>query len=140
VLRNTATTYTLTGKPATLTDANGNTTGFADDALDRLAAVRDAANRVTSYGYDALSRQVSITNFAIQASPLLRKSFNYRSVNNCSARFRPSRWYSQRRGAWYRSGHRSSCKRIPVGDNDFNCRSIARRSSICGARRSRCGE
>ncbi len=75
VLRSTATTYTLTGKPATVTDANGNATKFSSDALDRLSLVTDAMTRTTSYGYDALSRQVSITNSAVQASPLLRKTY-----------------------------------------------------------------
>lgn len=31
--------------------------------------------RTTSYGYDALSRQISISNLAIQGSPLLQKSY-----------------------------------------------------------------
>jgi RHS repeat-associated protein len=75
VLRSTSTTYTLTGKPATVTDANGNRTSFTYDALDRLSTSRDAANRVTSFAYDALSRQVSIANPAIQVSPLLRKGY-----------------------------------------------------------------
>jgi hypothetical protein len=33
VLRTTGATYTLTGKPATTTDANGSTTGFSYDLL-----------------------------------------------------------------------------------------------------------
>src|SRR4051794_1874162 len=32
-------------------------------------------NRVTSYGYDALGRQISVSNPAIQSSPLLQKAY-----------------------------------------------------------------
>src|SRR2546429_6103838 len=75
VLRSTAATYTLTGKPATATDANNNTTSFSYDLLDRLASVKDAMGRTTSYGYDALSRQSSISNLAIQNTPLLQQAY-----------------------------------------------------------------
>lgn len=75
MLRRTSVTYTLTGKPATTTDASGNIASFSYDVLDRLSSVKDAMGRVTSYGYDALSRQVSIANTAIQAAPLLQKSY-----------------------------------------------------------------
>jgi YD repeat-containing protein len=75
VLRNTSATYTLTGKPATTTDANNNTTSFSYDLLDRLSSVTDAMGRTTSYGYDALSRQSSISNLAIQGSPLLQQAY-----------------------------------------------------------------
>jgi RHS repeat-associated protein len=75
VLRNTSTTYTPTGKPATVTDANGNITTFSYDLLDRVSTVKDAMGRTTSYGYDALSRQISISNLAIQSTPLLQKSY-----------------------------------------------------------------
>jgi YD repeat-containing protein len=75
VLRSTGATYTLTGKPATATDANNNTTSFSYDLLDRLSSVKDAMGRTTSYGYDALSRQVSISNLAIQGSPLLQQAY-----------------------------------------------------------------
>jgi RHS repeat-associated protein len=74
-IRSTATTYTLTGKPATATDANGNTTTFRYDALDRVATVNDAMGRATNYSYDALSRQTSISNPAIQGAPLLQQSY-----------------------------------------------------------------
>jgi YD repeat-containing protein len=74
-LRSTGTTYTLTGKPATATDANNNTTSFSYDLLDRLASVKDAMGRTTSHGYDALSRQTSISNLAIQGSPLLQQAY-----------------------------------------------------------------
>jgi RHS repeat-associated protein len=75
VLRSTGATYTLTGKPATATDANNNTTSFSYDLLDRLSSVTDAVGRMTSYGYDALSRQTSISNLAIQGSPLLQQAY-----------------------------------------------------------------
>jgi RHS repeat-associated protein len=75
VLRSTATTYTLTGKPATATDANSNITNFSYDILNRLSSVKDAEGRTTRYGYDALSRQISISNLAIQSSPLLQQSY-----------------------------------------------------------------
>jgi YD repeat-containing protein len=75
VLRRTGTTYTPTGKPASTTDANGNTTSFSYDLVDRVSSVRDAMSRVTSYGYDALGRQTSISNLAIQAAPLLQQTF-----------------------------------------------------------------
>jgi YD repeat-containing protein len=74
-LRSTGATYTLTGKPATATDANNNTTSFSYDLLDRLASVKDAMGRTTSYGYDALSRQTSTSNLAIQGSPLLQQAY-----------------------------------------------------------------
>jgi RHS repeat-associated protein len=75
VLRSTAATYTLTGKTATATDANGNTTRYSYDLLDRVASVKDAMGRVASYGYDALSRKVAVSNPAIQGSPLLQQSY-----------------------------------------------------------------
>ena len=76
VLRGASTTYTLTGKPAVATDANGKFTTFAYDAVDRVSSVIDPMGRVTSYGYDALSRQTSISNPAIQSTPLLQKSYS----------------------------------------------------------------
>src|SRR5262249_9690866 len=51
VLRTTAASYTLTGKPATATDANGNVTRYAYDTVDRLAGITDAEGRVTGYAY-----------------------------------------------------------------------------------------
>jgi YD repeat-containing protein len=42
VLRSTSATYTLTGKPATTTDGNNNTTSFSYDLLDRVSSVKDA--------------------------------------------------------------------------------------------------
>jgi RHS repeat-associated protein len=75
VLRSTALTYTLTGKPATVTDGNGNRTSFAYDALDRLSRVSDPAQRVTTFAYDALSRRTQVLNPAIQASPLLQQTY-----------------------------------------------------------------
>jgi RHS repeat-associated protein len=75
VLRSTAATYTLTGKPATATDANSNTTNFSYDGLDRVSSVIDAMGRVTSYGYDPLSRQISVSNPAIQGVPMLQQAY-----------------------------------------------------------------
>jgi len=56
VLRTTSATYTLTGKLATSTDANGNTTRYAYDTVDRVGQVTDAAGRATAFTYDPLSR------------------------------------------------------------------------------------
>jgi len=75
VLRTTSATYTLTGKTATATDANGNTARFSYDVLDRLSTARDAEGRTTNYGYDALSRQISVSNLAIQPTPLLQQTY-----------------------------------------------------------------
>jgi YD repeat-containing protein len=58
----TSTSYTNTGKAATITDANGNVTTNAYDAADRLLSVTDPLRRVTSFGYDAMNRLVSIAN------------------------------------------------------------------------------
>ena len=55
VLRTTTATYTLTGEIATTTDANGNITQYAYDAVDRLASLTDPLFNVTSYAYDAMS-------------------------------------------------------------------------------------
>ena len=76
VLQTTSATYTLTGKPATATDANDNVTKASYDILDRLASTTDAIGRTTSYAYDALSRQTKIFNTAIQAAPLLQLSYS----------------------------------------------------------------
>jgi YD repeat-containing protein len=75
VLRSMAATYTLTGKTATATDANGNSTSYTYDLLDRLANVKDAMGRVTTYGYVALGRKIAVSNPAIQAAPLLQQSY-----------------------------------------------------------------
>ena len=56
VPRTTSATYTVSGKPATATDANGNVTRFAYDILDRRTAVTDPMARTTIFTYDALSR------------------------------------------------------------------------------------
>ncbi|MGH8296753.1 MAG: hypothetical protein ACRETZ_14845 [Steroidobacteraceae bacterium] len=71
VLATTGATYTLTGKLASATDANGNVTRYAYDAVDRLAQVSDAAGRVTNYTYDALGRLLGVYNPAIQPEALL---------------------------------------------------------------------
>jgi RHS repeat-associated protein len=75
VLRSTSATYTLTGKPATATDANGNVTRFAYDLADRLASVTDAEGRVSSYAYDAMSRRTKVLNTAVQINPLLQQGY-----------------------------------------------------------------
>jgi RHS repeat-associated protein len=75
VLRTTSATYTLSGKPATATDANGNVTTYAYDTVERLASVTDAVGRVTSYAYDAAGRRTKVFNTAIQAAPLLQQGY-----------------------------------------------------------------
>lgn len=75
LLRTVSTTYTLTGKPATATDANGNVTRYAYDLLDRQVKVTDAMNRVTQFTYDALSRPSQTFNTAIQATPLVQRTY-----------------------------------------------------------------
>ncbi len=44
-------------------------------ADDRLLSVTDPLLRQTVYGYDAMSRRISVSNPAIQASPLLQQSY-----------------------------------------------------------------
>lgn len=75
LLRSNSATYTLTGKTATATDANGNTTRYSYDVLDRLSRVTDPMQRVTTFAYDTLGRQTQVLNAAIQASPLLQQSY-----------------------------------------------------------------
>jgi YD repeat-containing protein len=74
-LRTTSTIYTLTGKPLTTTDANGNVTQYAYDLDDRLTSATDPVGRVTTLGYDALSRPASVTNAAIQSQPLVQRAY-----------------------------------------------------------------
>lgn len=74
-LRTTSSTYTLTGKVGTTTDANNNTTTQIYDGLDRVARIIDPMGRIATYGYDALGRQVSVSNPAIQSTPLLQKAY-----------------------------------------------------------------
>jgi YD repeat-containing protein len=74
VLRTTSTSYTYTGKPATVTDANGHVTTSAYDLDDRLASVTDPVGRTTSFSYDALSRPAAVSNTAIQSMPLVQGS------------------------------------------------------------------
>ena len=76
VLRTTHSTYTLTGKVATATDANGNVTRYAYDVVDRLSQTTDPVGNVTVYGYDALSRPASLSNPAIQANPLWQRTYS----------------------------------------------------------------
>jgi YD repeat-containing protein len=74
--RTTSASYTLTGKVATTTDANGNVTTSTYDAVDRLSTVIDAAGRATTLVYDPLSRVVQRLNLAIQAAPLEQYAYN----------------------------------------------------------------
>ena len=75
VLRTTSTSYTYTGKPATVTDANGHVTTSAYDLDDRLVSVTDPVGRTTSFSYDALSRPASVSNAAILATPLIQRTY-----------------------------------------------------------------
>ncbi|RRR75351.1 MAG: hypothetical protein EI684_04860 [Candidatus Viridilinea halotolerans] len=54
--------YDAVGNLVALTDANGRTTTFGYDALDRLVREETAAAQVSRYGYDAMSNLVSMTN------------------------------------------------------------------------------
>jgi|GEM_PF-924223 RHS repeat-associated protein len=75
LVRTVASTYTLAGKVATTTDANGNETRYAYDANERLSQTTDPVGNVTVFGYDALSRLASLSNPAIQANPLWQKTY-----------------------------------------------------------------
>jgi YD repeat-containing protein len=68
-------TYTLTGNPASTTDANGNMTSYTYDVLDRLTNVADPMGRVTTYAYDALSRRTAVFSQAVQTTPLLQQGY-----------------------------------------------------------------
>ncbi|MDR3468688.1 MAG: RHS repeat-associated core domain-containing protein [Xanthobacteraceae bacterium] len=74
-LRQVSTSYTPTGKIATTTDANGNVTQNAYDPVDRLASTTDPVGRKLTFAYDALSRRLSVSNAAIQGSPLLQQAY-----------------------------------------------------------------
>lgn len=74
-LRTTSSTYTLTDKVLTNKDANGNITTYGYDPDDRLASTSDPYLVTTSYGYDAASREISVSNTAVQAAPLLQKAY-----------------------------------------------------------------
>ena len=67
--------YTATGKTASTTDPNGNTTTNAYNADDRLLSVTDPVRWVTTYAYDAMSRKISVSNPAIQSSALVQFSY-----------------------------------------------------------------
>ncbi|MDA8248906.1 MAG: DUF6531 domain-containing protein [Rhodospirillales bacterium] len=75
VLRTTSTTYTLAGKIATSTDANGNTTTYTYDADERLVSRTDPMGRTTTYTYDALSRPYQTLNLAVQSQPLVQYAY-----------------------------------------------------------------
>jgi RHS repeat-associated protein len=75
VLRTTRTSYTLTGKAATTTDANGNVTRYAYDLDDHLIGAIDPVGRVTTFGYDALGRPAQFSNSAIQSAPLVQRAY-----------------------------------------------------------------
>ena len=74
-LRKTSTAYTPTGKISTTADANGNITQYAYDAVDRLASKADPLGRTLTFAYDAQSRRISVSNLAIQGSPLLQQAY-----------------------------------------------------------------
>ncbi len=74
-MRQTSAAYSLTGKPVTSTDANGNVTRYAYDTDDRLSSVSDPLGRVTGIAYDALSRKIAVSNLAIQSMPLLQQAY-----------------------------------------------------------------
>jgi RHS repeat-associated protein len=74
-LRQASAAYSPTGKLSKTTDANGNFALFAYDANDRLASTTDQLGRQTTYAYDTLSRQISISNLAVQSSPLLQQTY-----------------------------------------------------------------
>lgn len=74
-LRTTSVTYTLSGKPATATDALGNRTLFTYDALDRANQITDPAGRTTTFTYDTLGRLTQLRNPAIQAAPLEQHAY-----------------------------------------------------------------
>ncbi|MBW0005451.1 MAG: hypothetical protein JO216_18410 [Hyphomicrobiales bacterium] len=75
VLSSAKTSYTLSGKPASTTDANGNVTRYAYDAADRLVRLTDPLGRVTSFAYDALGRRTQVLNLAIQSAPLIQQGY-----------------------------------------------------------------
>ncbi len=75
VLRTTSSTYTPSGKVATATDPAGNVTRFAYDLLDRQITVTDAIGRVTQFTYDTLGRPWRTYNTAIQAGPLVQRTY-----------------------------------------------------------------
>ncbi|MBN9087822.1 MAG: hypothetical protein J0J01_13005 [Reyranella sp.] len=75
VLRATSATYTLSGKTATTTNANGNVTRFAYDLLDRQNSITDPMGRVTRLTYTALGQPFRAYNTVIQAGPLLEQAW-----------------------------------------------------------------
>ncbi len=75
MLRTTSSTYTPSGKVATATDPAGNVTRFAYDLLDRQTTVTDAMGRVAQLTYDALGRPWRTYNTAIQAGPLVQRTY-----------------------------------------------------------------
>ncbi|WP_395708201.1 RHS repeat-associated core domain-containing protein [Reyranella sp.] len=66
VLRTASSTWTPTGKLASATDANGNTTHYQYDLLDRQVTQTDAMGRVTELTYDNVSRPRLTYNRAIK--------------------------------------------------------------------------
>jgi YD repeat-containing protein len=75
VLRTTRATYAPSGKPGTVTDAEGNVGRFAYDQLDRQVIATDALYRVTTQTYDALSQPWQAFKLAVQAAALLTRSY-----------------------------------------------------------------
>ncbi len=48
---------------------------YAYDRGNRLTGVTDPVGRVTNYGYDSLGRRISVSNLAIQSTPLLQQTY-----------------------------------------------------------------
>ncbi len=69
MLRSTGATYTLTGEPATTTDANNNVTAFAYDVLDRLSSINQRIGQTVTdnswFTYPAATSPVSYTSDAL---------------------------------------------------------------------------
>src|SRR5258708_31908048 len=71
----TSMAHSASGKVQSLTDPNGNVTRMTYDPDDRLSNVIDPVGRVTSYAYDAMSRATSVTNTAIQSTPIEQRAY-----------------------------------------------------------------
>ncbi|KAA3646532.1 MAG: hypothetical protein DWQ07_10000 [Chloroflexi bacterium] len=52
--------YDENGNRLTITDGNGNTSGFTYDVLNRLLTEKDPLNHTTTYGYDAIGNRTSL--------------------------------------------------------------------------------
>ncbi|GAB4206675.1 MAG: hypothetical protein OHK0022_34000 [Roseiflexaceae bacterium] len=76
----TAYAYDKAGNLLAVTDANGNTTRYGYDALDRLIREETAAQQVTAYAYDAMGNLTGLTN-----PRGFTASFRYDAANRLSA-------------------------------------------------------